>query len=250
VDKLTEAFKPIAIQAPSSNPMLFRVRCLLDFQLLTVFSFLRRELSHCRGRLLDVGAGQAPWRELVQHATYTGLDVDSASEFGMQRVPDVVYYDGKVIPFAAGSFDHVLCSEVLEHVPDAQAFLAELARVLRPGGTLVLTIPWSARLHHLPHDYRRLTRYGLADLIGAAGFAPVRIEERGNDVAAVANKVIVMMIRMLRPRRLVHAIWAWPLALLMAPVAAGFVIAAHVAIRFGLGSRDDPLGYGVVAQRL
>ncbi len=167
----------------------------------------------------------------------------------MRRKPDIVYYDGGKMPFADGSFDHILCVEVLEHVHDVDAFLAELVRVVRPGGSLVLTVPWSARLHHLPHDYSRFTRYGLAAVLGKAGFSAIRIEERGHDVAAVANKLLVITIRLLRPSRPVHALWSWPLAVLLAPVTAGFVLAAHAAFALGLGSRDDPLGYGVVAAK-
>jgi SAM-dependent methyltransferase len=246
---MAEGFKPIAIRPPGDNRFLFAARCMLDLQLLTTYRFLRRELAACKGQVLDVGAGQAPWRELLAHAEYVGLDVESAGEFGMQRTPGIVYYDGGTMPFADGSFDHVMCSEVLEHVPDAQAFVAEVARVLRPGGTLVLTIPWSARLHHVPHDYRRLTRYGLESLFGAVGFKSIRIEERGNDVSAVANKVIVMAIRLLRPKRILQALWTWPLCLLLSPIAVGFVVAAHLSMALELGSREDPLGYGLFAVR-
>lgn len=246
---MSEAFQPISVKPAGDNRLLFALRCAFDLQLLTIHQFLRQELASCQGRVLDVGAGQAPWRELLDHAEYTGLDVESAQDFGMRRTPGIVYYDGSRMPFADASFDHLLCAEVLEHVPDAEAFASELARVLRPGGSLVLTLPWSARLHHLPHDYRRLTRYGLQALLGRAGFSTVRIEERGNDVAAVANKLIVMAIRLLRPAKPLQAIWTWPLCVLLAPLALVFVMAAHLSMQLGLGSREDPLGYGLVAIR-
>ncbi|MDM0113953.1 class I SAM-dependent methyltransferase [Variovorax sp. J22R133] len=198
--------------------------------------------------MLDVGAGLSPWREMLQDAAYVGLDVESADrEFGMSRQRDVVYYDGARMPFGDGSFDHILCSEVLEHVPDPGYFMSELSRLLKTGGTLVLTVPWSARLHHLPNDYQRFTRYGLAALTERAGLDVQRIEERGNDVAVVANKIIVMLVRLVRPAGWRSAIWSWPLALLLMPGAIAFLLAAHLALHFGWGSRDDPLGYGLVA---
>lgn len=244
-----EAFKPIAIRAPGENRALFALRCMVDLQLLTTYRFLRRELARCRGDVLDVGAGQSPWRELLQGCRYTGLDVDSADAFGMRRMPDIVYYDGGTMPLADHSFDHVLCAEVLEHVPDEHLLLTEIARVLRPGGTLVLTLPWSARLHHLPHDYRRLTPAGLQRLISAHGLQVQRLEPRGNDVAVIANKLIVVLIRLLRPRPWRHAVWGWPLAVPVAVAAVVALIAAHASMALGRGSPDDPLGYALVAVR-
>lgn len=245
---MSEAFQPIAVRPPSENRLLFWVRCLVDLQLLTIFRFLVLPLSACRGRVLDVGAGEAPWRDLLPAGIeYVGVDADLSGEFGMRRHPNITYYDGKRLPYDDGSFDHVLCTEVLEHVADPLAFLVDLKRVLRQGGTLILTVPWSARLHHLPYDYSRFTRFGLIALLSAAGFSSVTIEERGNDIAVIANKLLVLTIRLLRPRRLIDCLWAWTLAATLAPITVGFLGAAHVALFLKTGSRDDPLGYGVTA---
>jgi hypothetical protein len=112
-----------------------------------------------------------------------------------------------------------------------------------------MTVPWSARLHHLPHDYHRFTRYRLQDMLTAAGFSDIRIEERGNDMTVIANKLLVLTIRLVRPQRVVNVLWSWPLALFLAPVAGLFIVAAHASLALGMGSKDDPLGYGVVATR-
>jgi SAM-dependent methyltransferase len=244
---VAESFRPIAVRPPTENPALFRIRCFVDLQVLTVHRFLRERLRACQGRVLDVGAGEAPWRDLLKHADYVGVDVEEAKDFGMRQRSDIVYYDGNTLPFEAASFDHVLCTEVLEHVPDPARFLRDVNRVLRKGGTLILTVPWSARLHHTPHDYTRFTRYGLHPLLQSAGFSDIVIEERGNDIAVIANKLIVVTVRLLRPTKSINAIWTWPLAILLAPPALVSLVAAHAAMLLRLGSRDDPLGYGVVA---
>ena len=244
---VAEAFRPIAVRPPTENRALFLGRCLVDLQLLTIYRFLRNRLPACRGRVLDVGAGEAPWRDLLQDAEHVGVDVEAAAEFGMRRKADITYYDGNTLPFADASFDHVLCTEVLEHVPHPASLLSDLNRVLRAGGSLILTVPWSARLHHLPHDYMRFTRFGLDLLLQSAGFSDIVIEERGNDVAAIANKLLVLTIRLLRPRKPIHGLWSWPLALSVAPLMLAMLAAAHVSMLLRLGSADDPLGYGVVA---
>ena len=244
-----EAFKPIAVRSPDEAPVLFALRRALDLQVLTIDRFLRPRLIDLRGRLLDVGAGEAPWRHLLTRVDYVGIDVEAADQFGMRRNAGVVYYDGRVFPFPDESFDHVLCVEVLEHVEDPSAFVREIARVLNAHGTLVLTVPWSARLHHLPHDYHRFSRFAIDSMLSSAGFGDIQIEERGDDVAVVANKLLVMTIRLVRSRQGIRSLWRWPLAVLMSPFVAMFLAAAHLR----LGRRhatQDPLGYGVVARRL
>jgi SAM-dependent methyltransferase len=244
---MAEAFQPVAVRSPSENRWLFALRCVVDLQLLTIFRFLRPNIGAWRGRVLDVGAGEAPWRDLMPDAKYFGVDVDSAREFGMRTNPDITYYDGRRLPFADGNFDHVLLVEVLEHVPDPVAFLTELKRVVRPGGSLVMTVPWSARIHHLPHDYTRFTPYRLNDMLTSVGFGKVTIEERGNDIAVIANKLLILTVRLLRPAQRRNLLWTWVPAAITAPFTLIFLLAAHGAMLLGAGSKEDPLGYGVVA---
>ena len=82
---MPEAFQPIAVRPPSENRLLFWARCLIDLQLLTIFNFLRQPLGSCKGHVLDVGAGEAPWRDLlVEGVEYVGVDVSSSGAFGMR----------------------------------------------------------------------------------------------------------------------------------------------------------------------
>ncbi len=249
-----EGFQPIAVESPTARPFLFAVRCLVDLQLSTIVRELRPAIAQVAGNVLDVGAGQSPWRGwLPAEAKYQGIDVGYATEFGMDGGrPDVVYYDGRVMPFGAALFDCALCVEVLEHSEDPELLIAEIARVLRPGGTLLLTVPWSARQHHLPHDYHRFSRGRLDALLGKHGFTGLDIRERGNDVSAIANKLTVLTIGLLRPpplRKILHAVWRYPMGVICGTIAVGFIVAAHVSIALGWGSKEDPLGYFVRAIR-
>ena len=248
---MNEALKPIPVTDPSKHPFRFWLRCLLDLQLLTIHRFRKPRLHEFSGACHDVGAGEAPWRCLLgPSATYLGLDTCEANEFGMHKQNDVIYYNGGTFPFGDASFDNLLCIEVLEHVPDPVAFISELARVIRPGGTLVLTIPWSARLHHVPHDYTRFTPYALERLFTHAGFSPVKIEPRGNDFAAMANKMVVATIRLFHPKRHAWLILTLPAALLFGPLTCLALLLAHVSMLIGAGSPDDPFGYGLAAKRV
>ena len=247
----SEGFKPISVKKPSANRVLFRIRCLVDLQLMTIVRYLRPAMARLEGAVLDVGAGESPWREwLPDTASYRGIDVGNAGEFGMEQGrDDITYYDGRTIPFPDASFDGAICIEVLEHVEDPSALVAEIARCLRPGATLLVTVPWSARRHHVPHDYHRFTRERLQQLFEGSGFGHVKVAERGTDISAIASKLVVLSLR-LAPRRLrPQVLWTLPLSLLLLPVTVSFVVFAHMSEHLGMGAKEDPLGYFVRAIR-
>ncbi|MBR0655825.1 class I SAM-dependent methyltransferase [Roseomonas arctica] len=219
---------------------------VVDLQLLTCTRFLAPRLAQWQGAVLDVGCGEMPFRGLLgAGARYTGIDVPAASDFGMARHPEVLPFDGVSIPFGDGHFDHVLCTEVLEHAEAPEALVAEMRRVLKPGGTLLITVPFAARVHHAPHDYHRFTRFRLARLLD--GFAEVSVEERGDDLAVLANKLIVIGMRLARPE--LALLWRLPALLVLAPVAGVALAVAHGSLWGGWGSPMDPLGYGAEARK-
>ena len=82
-------------------------------------------------RVLDAGAGRAPYRKLFRHAEYETADF-MAMKSMKYRQPDYVC-DLAAIPVEDGRFDHVLLTQVLEHLPEPGRVLAELHRVLAPG---------------------------------------------------------------------------------------------------------------------
>lgn len=246
-----ESFKPISVKAPSSSKVLFRLRCMIDLQLKTIVQYLRPAMAELSGKVLDVGAGESPWREwLPPFASYQGIDIGNAHEFGMQPARDgITYYDGRTIPFPDAFFDGAICIEVLEHAEDPVQLMSEMARCLKQGAVLLLTVPWSARRHHIPHDYHRFTRERLQGLLETSGFKQIEIVERGTDITAIASKLIVVSLRLAPTRGLLRGLWTLPLLLLMLPVTALFVVLAHIAEPLGAGAKEDPLGYFVRALR-
>ncbi len=132
------------------------------FQWLTVkdlYADLRRVLPQLSGRVLDVGCGDKPYEDWLNLALrYFGIDVSPGP-----RV-DAVIEPGKPWPAEDASFDAVLCTQVLEHVPDLEEVLAEIDRVLKAGGQLLVTVPFAYPEHGAPQDFRRFSIHGVRQL--------------------------------------------------------------------------------------
>jgi SAM-dependent methyltransferase len=242
-EPMIEEFKPVPVARGTGAlaALAFRLRTWADLQLLTCLRFVSAHRGLLKGEVLDVGCGEMPFRHLVAPgAAYTGIDVPAAGSFGMQRHAEVIEFDGTTIPFADNSFDAILCTEVLEHAVQPEALVAEMRRVLKPGGALVLTVPFAARVHHVPYDFHRFTRFRLEALF--AGFTGVAIAERGNDLAVIANKIIVATARQ-------ATLWRFPLLVFAIPATLVALGLAHLSLWFGWGSKLDPLGYGLVARK-
>ena len=140
--------------------------------------------ERARGAALDVGcADGAARRRLPSLHSYVGLDYPGTAGALYGTRPDV-YGDAGRLPFADGSFDCVLMLDVLEHVAAPEMALAEAARVLRPGGERLLTIPFAYPLHDLPYDFQRFTRPGLQRRLGAAGLDAHELAEAGGGIEA------------------------------------------------------------------
>jgi SAM-dependent methyltransferase len=141
-----------------------------------------------RGEVLDIGCGRRPYRALLTRASgYIGMDSNPDVK------PDVV---GSVLdlPFEDASFDGVMCTEVLEHVPDPSRALAEIRRVMRGGGLLYLTVPQAWGLHYEPHDYFRYTKYGIGHLLEKAGLAVLEIRQTGGLFSYSAVRFVDLVV--------------------------------------------------------
>jgi len=124
-----------------------------------------------RARVLDVGAGVGPYRSLFAHCEYRAHDF--GQEAGTVGSYTALDYQSDItsIPVPDESFDVLLCTEVLEHVPEPIKALHEFGRIVRRGGKLLLTAPLRSRLHQEPyHFYAGYTPHWYHKFLPEAGF--------------------------------------------------------------------------------
>ncbi len=162
---------------------------------------LQGQVTHLKGKLLDVGCAD---RWLASHCPaeveYIGLDFPPTGAGLYSAHPDI-FADAARLPLLDASVDAVVCLEVLEHVCHPQAALAEFARVLKSGGTMLFSMPFLYPIHDAPHDFQRLTEYGLRRDFNAAGFDIVRLEKLGHAVHAAGLLLCLALVGGLYERR-------------------------------------------------
>ena len=189
-DAPAAAAAPPARRVAAISPRLRQFTDGLPWTRQPILDFVREvaEAIPDGARVLDVGAGEAPYRELFEHTEYVTSDWTHSVHPGARAV-DIVG-PAEDLPIDDEAFDHILLTEVLEHTPDPTAVLTEMHRILRPGGELHMTTPFVWELHELPFDFFRYTPWGLERVMRAAGFAAVDIEPR-NDCFGTLGQMMV-----------------------------------------------------------
>jgi SAM-dependent methyltransferase len=143
---------------------------------LAVFPEIDVDLSEHRsilkGRVLNAGAG---WRD-VSHLVEGELVNQDISYDGDERTNIQIHSPLHHIPVESNYFDTILCIAVLEHVENPEEVVPELYRVLKPGGHLILEVPFLQPEHKVPTDFQRYTKDGLVRLVSHHGFSVEQIK--------------------------------------------------------------------------
>jgi ubiquinone/menaquinone biosynthesis C-methylase UbiE len=141
--------------------------------------FLTRPGRPAEPRVLDLGCGAGGsvdlFRSLEPRVLWTGADIEDSPEVAERTRTDAdfVTFDGEHLPFADASFHLVYCKQVLEHVRRPQPLLAEVARVLHPGGWLAGSTSHLEAFHS--RSVFNYTPYGLMLLLDEAGLDLVEV---------------------------------------------------------------------------
>lgn len=202
-------------------------------------ALIPRLRDHASGKFLDAGCGAMPFKASVRDLVdeYQSIDIE-------RKVPDVDFIgdlqDMKAL--AADSFDVVLCTEVLEHVPQPQKTIAEVWRVLKPQGKFILSVPHLSRLHEEPFDYYRFTKHGLQFLLEQNDFAILEIVPTGSLFSFVGHQFSTALVGLT---------WHIPLVgrVCFFLNAALFTMPCYALDKLLPFSSKCPLGYVAVAKK-
>lgn len=208
--------------------------------------WLASHAGDVHGVLLDLGAGNRPFEPWYEPLCKWAAAVDvvpAASLSALSLATEV--------PFRSGSFDTVICTSVLEHVEEAETAMAEVVRVMRPGGRLLITVPFLYPTHEAPYDFWRTTHHGLKSLLERHGLDVLDLAAQGGPVLMATHYLVQIVVQGLHwvssrlgplgrilDNRLVAGLLAWPQELLRSRVShklsplskiasLGYMAAAH-----------------------
>jgi len=147
--------------------------------------------------ILDAGAGESQFKKFCDHLKYISQDFGEyhgGGEIGLQMEKwdnsqlDIVS-DITAIPLPDNSVDAVLCTEVLEHVPDPLAAIKEFSRLVKPGGYLIITAPFASLTHFAPYHFASgLSRFYYEKHLQENGFTIQELTLNGNFFEYIAQE--------------------------------------------------------------
>ncbi|MBT8103921.1 MAG: methyltransferase domain-containing protein [Woeseia sp.] len=147
---------------------------------------LRETCESLSGTVLDVGCADGKPRRFLDRAVdYVGIDYYSTATGWYGTKPDV-FADAQALPLGDECADHSLLLDVLEHIPDPDRCLAEIGRVLKPGGSLTIQVPFLYPVHDAPLDFHRWTRFGLQEAANRHGFRVAELRAIGHPLETAA----------------------------------------------------------------
>lgn len=193
--------------------------------------------AHARGALLDLGCGKVPL-----YAIYAPhVDAVTCVDWAPGEHIDLACDLSQPLPFGDARFDTIVLSDVLEHMPDPELVWREMTRVLRPGGKVVMNVPFYYSVHAHPHDYYRYTSFALERFVRINGLELVELLPVGGLLEIFADLCAKSFSKL--------PLIGPPLAMAIQFFAGAFGRTTPGARVARVSSRHFPFGYFMIAQR-
>ena len=150
--------------------------------------WLEKHTDLYRGLIYDLGCGEAPYKHWFLQFGDRYVGVDWSDSFHNIKA-DIVANLNEPLPIEDSVADTVLSFSVIEHLSEPQLMLNEAYRILKPGGALILQVPWQWWVHEAPYDFFRYTPYGLTLMLKRAGFTEIEVQPQAGFFTMIIMKL-------------------------------------------------------------
>jgi 2-polyprenyl-3-methyl-5-hydroxy-6-metoxy-1,4-benzoquinol methylase len=197
--------------------------------------------QHVKGKLLDLGCGKVPLYLSYKDFIDGNVCVDWENSMHQNPYVDIFMDLNQPLLFPDQEFDTIILSDVLEHISNPELLWQEMFRILKPGGKLILNVPFLYPIHEQPYDFFRYTQFALERMAEKAGFKIVLLEKIGG-LPEVLTDLLAKGIKHL------------PLVGPFLSLLSQKITFAFVSTRFGQKvskktSANFPLGYFLIAAK-
>lgn len=202
-----------------------------------------RMKKYFKGVVYDLGCGERDYEKEILTVAKKYVGVDWSSTLHNLKA-DIVADLNLILPVESEVADTVLSFQVLEHLREPQLMLHEAFRILKPGGYMIITVPFQWWVHEAPFDYYRYTPYGLKYLFEKAGFQNVIVEPTSGFFTMWILKLNYFTARVSGPRYV-----RWPVKLLFIPFWFLGQMVAPLLDNLDRNKELEAGGYVVIAKR-
>jgi len=143
--------------------------------------------NHVSGKLIDLGCGKVPLYETYQPFATDVFCTDRGGQNEMGMYLDFISDLSFPLPIKGEVIDTIILSDVLEHIPQPDMLWGEMARILRTGGVIFLSVPFLYGQHERPDDYYRYTKFALERFAKQSGFNILLLQPLGGSLEVLAD---------------------------------------------------------------
>lgn len=135
--------------------------------------------KYVRGSLADMGCGNVPFYMVYKNLATEITCIDWANTLHQNHYLDLECDLNKPLPFADNCFETIIISDVFEHIAEPDMLWSELTRILKPGGKILMSVPFLYKIHEAPHDYFRYTEFALKNYVTKNNLRILELESFG-----------------------------------------------------------------------
>lgn len=212
---------------------------------LKIERFLNENSKFINGKIIDLGCGEMNYKFFLLRYAEQYFGVDWGSSFHEIKADLITDLNYPIEQIESESFNTVFSISVLEHLSNPENLISESYRILKPGGHILLQIPFQWRVHEIPFDFQRYTNFGLELLFKNNKFKQVQIIPTNGVFLTIALKINYLLLNLVRGPKLIRIM----LKLLLTPF---WVFNQIIALAFDNLDKNwnlETQGYWVIAKK-